>query len=79
MDNIVRVRYTPTETNLTDSGILTKELSRTTFERLCALCQGNKLGNYYLDEKVDYERVMCMYDSNTWMTTSVYDVMVGVF
>ena len=75
-DNIVRVRYTPTETNLAD--ILTKALSRTTFERLRALCQGNKLGNYYLDEKVDHERVMCMYDSNTWMTTSVCNSMVGV-
>ena len=76
-DNIVRVRYTPTETNLAD--ILTKALSRTTLERLRALCQGNKLGNYYLDAKVDHERVMCMYDSNTWMTTSVYSAMVGVF
>ena len=74
-DNIVRVRYTPTETNLAD--ILTKALSRTTFERLRALCQGNKLGKYYLDEKVDHE--MCMYDSNTWMTTSVYSDMLDVF
>ncbi len=56
VDNIVRVRYTPTETNLED--ILTKVLSRTTFERLCALCQGNQLGIYYLGEKVDHERVV---------------------
>ena len=75
-DNIVRVRYTPTETNLTD--ILTKALSRMTFERLCTLCQDNKLGNYYLEEKVENERVMCMYYSNTWMTTIVYSDMVGV-
>ena len=75
-DNIVRVHYTPTDTNLAD--ILTKTLPRATFERLCALCQGNKLGNYYIDTTVEHERVMCMYDSNTWMTTSVYIVMVGV-
>ena len=75
-DNIVRVRYTPTETNLAD--ILTKALPRATFERLRALCQGNKLGNYYIDATVEHERVMCMYDSNTWMTTSVYSAMVGV-
>ncbi len=75
-ENIVRVRYTPTETNLAD--ILTKELPRATFERLCALCQGNKLGNYYIDPTVEHERVMCIYDSNTWMTTSVYSGMVGV-
>jgi hypothetical protein len=68
-DNVVRVRYTPTETNLAD--ILTKALPRMTFEWLRALCQGNKLGNYYLDESVEHERVMCMDDSNTWMTTSV--------
>ena len=76
VDNIVRVYYTPTETNLVD--ILTKTLPRATFERLCALCQGNKLGNYYIDPTVEHERVMCMYDSNTWMTTSVYSAMVGV-
>ncbi len=75
-DNIVRVRYTPTKTNLSD--ILTKAFPRSTFERLRALCQGNKLGNYYIDVTVDHERVMCMYDSNTWMTTSVYSVIVGV-
>jgi hypothetical protein len=74
-DNIVRVRYEPTETNPTDS--LTKALPRTTFERLHALCQGNKLGNYNLDESVEHERVMCLYDSNTWMTTRVYSAIVG--
>ncbi len=68
-DSIVRVRYTPTDTNLED--ILTKALPRTTFERLRALCQGNKLGNYYVDAMLEDERVMCMCDSNTWMTTSV--------
>ena len=67
------VRYTPTDTNLAD--ILTKALPRTTFERLRALCQGNKLGNYYLDESVEHVRVLCMYDSNTWMTTNVYIVL----
>ncbi len=65
-----------TETNLAD--ILTKALPRETFERLCALCQGNKLGNYYIDTTVEHERVMCMCDSITWMTTSVYSTMVGV-
>jgi len=75
-DNIVRVRYTPTDTNLAD--ILTKALPRATFERLRALCQGNKLGNYYVDATLEHERVMCMCDSNTWMTTSVYSAMVGV-
>ena len=75
-NNIVRVRYMSTQTNLVD--ILTKTLPRATFERLCALCQGNKLGNYYIDATVEHERVMCMYDSNTWMTTSVYSVTVGV-
>ena len=75
-ENIVRVRYTPTETNLGD--ILTKALPRATFERLRALCQGNKLGNYYFDATVEHERVMCMYNSNTWMTTSVYSAMVCV-
>jgi hypothetical protein len=75
-DNIVRVRYTPTDTNLVD--ILTKALPRATFERLRAVCQGNKLGNSYVDVMLEYERVMCMCDSNTWMTTNVYDVMVGV-
>jgi hypothetical protein len=73
-ENMVRVCYTPTETNLAD--ILTKALPRATFERL--LCQGNKLRNYYIDATVEHERVMCMYDSNTWMTTSVYSVTVGV-
>jgi hypothetical protein len=43
-ENIVRVRYTPTETNLED--ILTKTLSRATFDRVCVMCHGNKLGNY---------------------------------
>ncbi len=75
-DNIVRVRYTQTETNLAD--ILTKALPTATFERLRALCQGNKLGNYYIDATLEHERVMCMCDSNTWMTTSVYSTMVGV-
>jgi hypothetical protein len=75
-DNIVRVRYTPTETNLGD--ILTKVLPRATFEWLRARCQGNKLGNYYIDTTVEHERVMCMYASNTWVTTNVYSVMVGV-
>jgi hypothetical protein len=69
-DNIVRVCYTPTDTNLAD--ILTKALPRATFERLRVLCQGNKLGNYYVDATLEHERVMCMCDSNTWMTTSVY-------
>ncbi len=40
-DNKVRVCYTPTETNLAD--IVTETLPRATFERLCAMCQGNKL------------------------------------
>jgi hypothetical protein len=75
-ENIVRVCYTPKETNLAD--ILTKVLPRATFDRLRALCQGNKLGNYYIDPTVEHERVMCMYDSNTWMTTSVHSAMVGV-
>ncbi len=75
-DNIVRVCCTPTDTNLAD--ILTKTLPRATFERLCAMCQGNKLGNYYVDATLEHERVMCMCDSNTWMTTSVYSAMVGV-
>ncbi len=79
-DNVVRVRYTPTDTNLAD--ILTKALitalPRATFERLRALCQGNKLGNYYVDATLEHERVMCMCDSNSWMTTSVYNAMVGV-
>ncbi len=75
-DEIVRVRCTPTDINLAD--ILTKALPRATFERLGALCQGNKLGNYYVDTTVDRERVMFMCDSNTWMTTNVYSAMVGV-
>ncbi len=75
-ENIVHVRYTPTDTNLAD--ILTKVLSRATFERLRALCQGNKWGNYYVDAMLEHERVMCMCDSNTWMTTSVYSDMVSV-
>ncbi len=60
-DNIVCVRYTPTDTNLAD--ILTKALHRATFERLRALCQGTKLGNYYVDSMLEHERVMCMCDS----------------
>ena len=42
------------------------------------LCHGNKLGNYYIDSTVDYDRVMRTYDSNTRMTTSVYNSMLGV-
>ena len=75
-DNIVRVRYTPTETNLAD--ILTKALPRATFERLRELCRGSKLGNYYLDEHSERERVMFVYDTHTWMTTSVNSAMVGM-
>ena len=74
-DNIVRVRYTPTQTYLAD--ILTTTSPRTTFERLRDLCRGSKLGNYYLDEQSERERVI-VYDTHTWMTTSVYSAMVGM-
>ena len=57
-DNIVRVRYTPTKTNFTETNLadtLTKVLPRTTLERLC---QSSKLGDYHVSNKAERECVM---------------------
>ena len=52
--------------------ILTKALPRPTFKRLRKRCLGDKIGNYFVHDEADSERIMYMYDLDTWMTQSVY-------
>ena len=61
-DNIVRVRYTPTKTNFTETNladILTKSFPRTTFERLRLLCPGIQVGDDNVSERLSVS-ALCM-------------------